>query len=160
MAEKSVNNKQKRFIEEMGIVFEDAGMPRMAGRILGWLLICDPPHQSSGQLATVVEGSKGSISTMTRMLVSLRLVERMTMPGDHRSTYYQISPGAWSELLRKRVAEITIWRQAAERGIRLMKGSNRQLRRRLEEMRDIHIFFERELPTLLERWERRRDKRE
>ena len=41
------------FVEEAGIVFEQTGLPRMAGRIFGWLLICDPPHQSTDQLAEV-----------------------------------------------------------------------------------------------------------
>ena len=45
---------QQHFVEEVGLLFEHAGLPRMAGRILGWLLICDPPHQSPGELAEVL----------------------------------------------------------------------------------------------------------
>ena len=43
-------DEEQRFVEEVGIVFEQTGLPRMAGRILGWLLISDPPHQSTDQL--------------------------------------------------------------------------------------------------------------
>ncbi len=49
---------------------------RMAGRMLGWLLICDPPHQSMNAIADVLQASKGSISTMTRLLIQLDLIER------------------------------------------------------------------------------------
>jgi len=144
----------RQFTEEMGILFHDAGMPRMAGRIFGWLLICDPPHQSARQLADVVAGSKGSISMMTRFLIDLHLVQRMTLPGD-RHTYYRIIPGCWDAMLARRMAEITTWRKAAERGKRLLRGARPALLRRLNEMHEIHAFFERELPALLRRWKRR-----
>ena len=154
MAKTRTSAPKRRFVEDMGVLFEDSGLPRMAGRVFGWLLICTPPHQSAAQLAAVVAGSKGSISTVTRMLTALHLVQRMTVSGD-RSTYYQIQPGAWHEMLRAKMETITPWRQAAERGIRLLKKSPPALRRRLEEMRDIHAFFERELPVVLRNWEER-----
>lgn len=138
----------------MGVLFEDSGLPRMAGRIFGWLLICTPPHQSAAQLAAVVAGSKGSISTATRMLTTLHLAQRMTLSGD-RSTHYQIMPGAWHEMLQAKVENLTLWREAAERGLQLMEQSSPESRQRLEEMRDIHALFEHELPLLLQRWEQR-----
>jgi len=39
--------EEKHFVEEVGIFFEQTGMPRMAGRILGWLMISNPPHQTT-----------------------------------------------------------------------------------------------------------------
>ncbi|TES89068.1 MAG: MarR family transcriptional regulator, partial [Dehalococcoidia bacterium] len=51
--------EEKQFAEEVGIVFEQTGIPRMAGRILGWLLISDPPHQSTEQLTKALLASKG-----------------------------------------------------------------------------------------------------
>ena len=34
--------EEKQFVEEVGIVFEQTGLPRMAGRVLGWL--SSPTH--------------------------------------------------------------------------------------------------------------------
>ncbi len=31
----------------------------MAGRVIGWLLICDPPAQTFNQLVAVLRASKG-----------------------------------------------------------------------------------------------------
>jgi DNA-binding transcriptional regulator GbsR (MarR family) len=148
----------KQFVEDVGIQFEDSGMPRMAGRIFGWLLICGPPHQSAAELAEVVEGSKGSISTMTRLLVSLRLVQRMTLAGD-RHTYYRIGQDVWSEVLQKNVAKMTVMREIAERGLALIAGEDASRKQRLNEMREIHALFEQELPVILGRWETRYKKR-
>ncbi len=145
--------EEKRFIEDVGLLFEDSGMPRMAGRIFGWLLICDPPHQSAGELTECVGGSKGSISTMTRMLMNAELVERLTLPGE-RSTYYQIKRDAWAEMLNKKAASLSAWREAAERGLELLKDAPPESHRRLHEMREVHAFFEKELPRLIEAWQK------
>lgn len=147
--------EQKHFIEEVGILFELVGLPRMAGRIFGWLLIANPPHQSPGELAEVLQASKGSISTMTRLLVQIGLIERISLPGQRRD-YFRIKLNAWSELTKRRLAQITAFRQLAERGLDLLKEADPALRQRLEEMRDMHAFCERELPLMIARWEQQR----
>lgn len=147
--------EQKHFIEEVGVLFEMVGLPRMAGRIFGWLLISNPPHQSPGEMAEVLQASKGSISTMTRLLMQIGLIERISLPGQRRD-YFRIKPNAWSELTRQRMAQITAFRQLAERGLTLLEAESPQLRQRLEEMRDMHAFCERELPIMIERWEQQR----
>lgn len=146
--------RQMHFVEDVGLSFEMVGLPRMAGRIFGWLLISNPPHQSPRQLATVLQASKGSISTMTRLLLQLRLIERISLPGQRRD-YFRIKPHAWTELTRQRMTQITLFRQLAERGLEILPDKDPPLRQRLEEMRDMHAFLEQELPSMLERWEQR-----
>lgn len=141
----------KHFVEEAGLLFELVGLPRMAGRIFGWLLISAPPQQSLSELAESLQASKGSISTMTRLLIQISLIERMSLPGQRRD-YFQIKPNAWSHLAEQRLAQITAFRQLAERGLKLFEDED-PLRQQLEEMRDIHAFWERELPALNDRWE-------
>jgi len=144
----------KHFVEESGLLFELVGLPRMAGRIFGWLLISNPPHQSLGELAENLQASKGSISTMTRLLIQISLIERISLPGQRRD-YFRIKPNAWSHLAEQRLAQITAFRQLAERGLKLFEDED-PLRQQLEEMRDIHAFWERELPALNDRWEEKR----
>jgi DNA-binding transcriptional regulator GbsR (MarR family) len=147
--------EQIHFVEEMGLMFEIVGLPRMAGRIFGWLLISDPPQQSNGELAEVLKASKGSISTMTRLLIQLSLIERIGLPGDRRD-YFQIKPNAWTYITEQRIKQISAFRQLAERGLELMKDVKPQLQKRLQDMRDIHAFWERELPLLNQLWEQER----
>ena len=86
-----------RFVEEVGVMLElEAGTPRMVGRILGWLLICDPPEQSAGDLARALHASKGSISTATRVLLRLGFVVRWRLPGE-RFDRFRAQPEAWEE---------------------------------------------------------------
>lgn len=144
--------EQKQFIEEFALLFELMALPRMAGRILGWLLICNPPHQSTGQLAEVLQASKGSISTMTRLLIQSGLVERVSLPGERRD-FFCIKLGAWPALLKQRMAQITAIRELAGRGLKMLEDDEPQLVKRLKEMYEFHGFFERQFPLLIERWE-------
>lgn len=72
--------KKQFFAEDVGLVFENIGLPRMAGRVLGWLLVCDPPHQSMLELVEALSASKASISNTTRMLIEIGLIERISLP--------------------------------------------------------------------------------
>lgn len=151
--------EEKSFVEEVGIFFEREGMPRMAGRVLGWLMICDPPYQSPAELAEALLASKGSISTVTRLLIRIGLIERFVIPGE-RHDHFRIKPGAWGHMVEQGAGQIKAARQLAERGLELTKGKNLLARQWLEEMRDMYAFFEREFPVLLEHWEQEREKRQ
>ncbi len=150
--------KQQNFVEEAGLSFEMVGLPRMAGRIFGWLLISNPPHQSPAELVEVLQASKGSISTMTRLLAQIGLIERISLPGQRRD-YFRIRPNAWSQLTRQRLIQITAFRRLAEQGLSLIQAEDPALLKRLEEMRDMHAFLEQEMPQMLERWENRQSAR-
>lgn len=145
-------SEQAQFVEEMGLMFEGVGLPRMAGRIFGWLLISNPPQQSHAELAEVLQASKGSISSMTRLLIQVGLIERVSLPGDRRD-HFQIKPNSWSNMAEQRLAQIKAFRRLAERGLALMQNAPPHLQQRLHEMRDMHAFWERELPLLHQRWQ-------
>lgn len=127
----------------------------MAGRILGWLLIANPSHQSHRELAEVLAASKGSISTTTRLLIQVGLVERVSLPGD-RLDYFRIKLGAWSSLMEQRLGQISAIRQIAERGLELVDRDDAEQNQRLQEMYDIHAFFEQQWPELLASWQQQR----
>src|SRR5690242_7144959 len=75
---------ERRFSDELGFFWEDAGGTRMAGRVLGALLIADPPELSSSQLAEFLGVSAGSVSTATRELIRPGIVERVRIPGERQ----------------------------------------------------------------------------
>jgi DNA-binding transcriptional regulator GbsR (MarR family) len=148
---------RQNFIEDVGLFFEQAGLPRMAGRILGRLLLADPPHQSLDELAEALMASKGSISTTTRLLIQIGLIERFSLPGV-RHDYFRIRPDAFQHALKHGAEEITRVRKLAERGLQLLEGEPPQVRQGLQEMYDMYTFIEQEYSQLLERWEQEREK--
>ncbi len=98
----------------------------------------------------------GSISTATRLLIQVGLIERISLAGRRRD-YFQIKPGAWDQMLEGSLHDLIAVRLLlAERGLKLLEGKPLHLRRRLEEMLDVYLFFEREFPALLTRREQER----
>lgn len=67
--------EQKHFIEDISLYFEQMGIPRMAGRILGVLLISNPPEQSIDDLCERLQASKSAVSTSARLLSEMGLIE-------------------------------------------------------------------------------------
>jgi hypothetical protein len=130
----------------------------MAGRIFGWLLVCDPPEQSMEDLAAAVQGSKASMSTMTRLLVQSGLVEKVRPPGARRDAF-RIRPGQWQQLWRARLELLEEAAELTGRGLALLEGRPPELRVRLGELHDQYRFIGRHLPALLARLERRRPAR-
>jgi DNA-binding transcriptional regulator GbsR (MarR family) len=147
------NFEERHFIEDVGLLFEESGHPRMAGRILGCLLVSDQPHLSTTEIADTLQASKGSLSTMTRFLLQMGIIERVGVLGK-RVDHFRIKTGEWHQLVRHAVYELSALRKLAERGLGLMEGRNTEMKKRLEEARDLFAFLEREYPLLIERWER------
>jgi len=141
----------RAFVERIGEFFAKAGHQRIAGRVLGWLLVCDPPHQSADDLQRLTHASKASISISLRVLTAIDLVERVGVPGE-RKAHYRIRPGAWTTDLRGKLSQFTALRQLADEGLAALDGVPASRRERLEGMRDLYQFFEREFPELIERW--------
>ena len=139
------------FVERVGEFYARIGMPRIAGRLLGWLLICEPPHQSAEQLSDAIGASRASISNMLRLCMGTGLVESMGQPGE-RKTYYRVRPGAWAAALHDSTAKFTAMREIAEAGLAVLGDAPVEQRGRLEGMRELYGFFEEEFPTLIRRW--------
>jgi len=146
---------KRAFIEEVALRLETTGFPRMWGRVFAALLVAEPPEQTADDLTDTLHASRGSISTATRALEQMNLIERISKTGV-RKDYFRNKPGAWPELMRKRNEALTIMRDIAERGLELIDSDDPEVRLGLEEMRDFVAFFEQELPGFLERWKRRR----
>jgi DNA-binding transcriptional regulator GbsR (MarR family) len=155
---KKLTDKEKSFIEEVGVGFEQTGMPRMAGRVFGWLLIAAPPYQSPAELAEVLMASKGSISTTLHILLQVGLIERFVIPGV-RHDHFRLHQEALPRIIKHGLEdEITMLKGLAERGLELLKGESSMRRKWLEEMHDRYTFLDREFPALMERYKKQQAK--
>lgn len=142
----------RHLVEELGLWFEHIGIPRMAGRVMGWLLVCDPPEQTMQQLADELQASMGSVSTMTRLLDQLGLIERTSLPGE-RKVRYRIRPDAWSRTWEEHLEQSRSFLAIAEKGLAILEGADTERRGRLEGMREYSRFYVEELPILIAKWE-------
>ncbi|MQA86304.1 MAG: transcriptional regulator [Streptosporangiales bacterium] len=145
------------YADEVGLFFEATGLPRMPGRILGWLLVCEPPHQSAEELAAALQASRGSISMAMQMLMGAGAVERYPVPGSRR-TYYRMRPGFWLREAEDKARLAGEWRKLADRGLDLMRDRPEESRRRLQEARDMYAFLEEEYARIKDLWLQRQER--
>lgn len=145
---------RREFIEEIGLLFDDTGHPRMAGRIFGLLLVASQPMLSSADIAAELQASKASVSTMTRLLLQSGLIERVARPGD-RKDYFRMKPWSFDLVMERQLSLVPTFRRLLERGRPLVPRANKPGRESLEQMIDFYHWLEKEIPALKERWQKR-----
>lgn len=107
----------------VGYFTQHHGLPPITARIMGWLLICDPPEQSAAEIAAAIGASRASLTTNMRLLTSSGTVRRLTRPGE-RTAYYRIDDDGWEEVTRQRLAAMASFRRIAQDGMRLVGQSS------------------------------------
>jgi DNA-binding transcriptional regulator GbsR (MarR family) len=146
------------YAESWGLILARWGLSRTAGRIWAWLQVCDPPECTAGDLVDALHVSKASISTNTRLLESMGLVERVGQRGS-RASHYRLKPGGLEGLLRQRLIGSTEARALCERGLEALESESPERRERVEEVLDFYRFMEHELGDLLRHWQEHRGKK-
>ena len=142
---------ESEFVEEMGQFLASLGMTPMAGRMWGWLLICEPSEQTAAEIAEALHASRGAISGTARLLANAGLVRRSTRPGD-RKEYFSAPAEALDSMLMSAASLYRQMRRIAERGLAAIEDRPAESKARLEEFRDVMGFVEVEVPRVIARF--------
>jgi DNA-binding transcriptional regulator GbsR (MarR family) len=127
----------QNWVERVAAAFvQHFGLPPITGRILGWLLICDPPEQSAGEIADAIGASRASLTTSMRLLTAGELVRRRHQPGG-RTTYFRIDDDAWEKVIRQRIIGMASLREITEDAMALIGPDSERASR----VRAAHAFF-------------------
>lgn len=140
------------FVDAVAAFFVREGLPLISGRVIGWLLICDPPEQTAAQLSDVLQVSRSSISSATRLLTPSGLVEGVRRRGE-RQEYFRIAADGWSRMLTRRYSYAEAFERLTGRGLAVLADAPPERRERLENVHALYGFLAAELPALLHRWE-------
>jgi hypothetical protein len=123
------------------------GMTPMAGRMWGWLLLCDPPEQTAADIAEALQASRGSVSGTARILSQAGFIRRTTRRGDRRE-YFSSPPDALDSMLSNAGVIYRRLREIAAHGL-AAAGDSPSAEARLREFHDVVAFIEAELPRLI-----------
>ncbi|MGK7311896.1 MAG: GbsR/MarR family transcriptional regulator [Candidatus Longimicrobiales bacterium M2_2A_002] len=140
---------EEQFVERFGRHFEADGVPRIGGRLYGYLLLQTEPR-SLDELADALHVSKASISTNARLLVQWGLVERATRPGDRRDFYAAADDLAG--VLQLRLQRVRAMTDLLGTGADAVPADRPDAAHRLTEMARFHAAAAELLEDLLERW--------
>jgi len=147
---------EREFCEEFGLFTQFMGDSRVAGLIMGWLLICQPEHQSITQIATGLDISKASVSTVLRHLQQRQSVERHAVSGTRQHYYRLTGGGNWLRVLRARLIFLAAGRKLGEQGLEVLEREGKPAGR-LREFTAFLTFLEEEFDNgMMERWEKYR----
>lgn len=145
--------REKRlFAEDAALLFgRHRLLPRPAGRLFGYLLLCGPPHPTAGELADALGMSAGSVSASVRLLEGIGLIERRT-PLGQRSARLRARPDGWPRRVEEETLKhVTTLEALAGRGLALLAGGSPEAREPLEEMLGVRRFYGAGLQELSDR---------
>jgi len=134
------------FVEGLGVLAQEMGVARSMARVLGWMVVCEPPEQSAADIQTALELSAGAVSSATRFLVGSAMLERTAHRGD-RHIYYRLRSGTWEGVLESRLRTLVQLRRVADRGL---QAAGNEADGRICELRDIYAWFEDHVDRLLD----------
>ena len=156
MRSRTTADKTDDFVEQIAVLLEADGLPRVAGRIFGLLLVSAEPR-SLDEIAEHVGVSKASISINVRLLEEKGSVERVGRQADRRD-YYRIADDILERSLEQRIAR---WRRfheviAGARQTCVIKQES--VRSRLEAMDHVYQHMLDATTRALDEWRARRAK--
>ncbi|MEY9211383.1 helix-turn-helix transcriptional regulator [Thermobifida halotolerans] len=129
------------WVERVSAFLAPDGVPPIAGRVLGWLMVCDPPEQSAAQIGEAIGASRASLTTNLRMLMTMGFVTRRTRPGQ-RTAHYRLDPGAWHTVVQRQVASIRSYLEVTEDGLNLV-GPDSERAARIREAHEVFSWMAR-----------------
>ena len=144
---------QRDLVHEIGSIYEQYGLQRLKGLIVGLLLV-QPGPLSLDDIAELLARSKGPISMAVRDLASAGLLRKVD--GDNsRRDYYATHPDIFLNNFKNGMAIVRKNRRTAEQFLSEMKGNaaHAEALRNLEQMRAFYTLMESFFQDFAERWE-------
>ena len=126
------------FIEEIGLDYERQHLPRVAGRIMGLLMVTNGPL-SSQQISSTLQISLGAVSTNVNLLIQIGIVEKKTLIGD-RMNYYILASDSLEKDMSQLLSEI-ISRQAIFKKYQQLVKDDEIIYQRFKESIEAADFF-------------------
>ena len=146
-----MDKKKTEYIEEAGLLFEGFGMTRMAGRVFGYLTVCDKDVVSFDGIKKAVDASKGSISSTTKQLANAGLIEKVLLPGD-RKTYFRVSITNVGSILKARIDQLMKFSTTLEKAL-VLKNREDEVSEWLIEMATFYNWVGDQINHIVDKWE-------
>lgn len=146
--------EQHRFVESVGLYFEQYQVSRIGGRLLGLLTLLGGPF-TLDQMASALGVSRASVSTNIRILVALGIADHLSLPGDRRD-YYRFADDPWRHGMEARIAGTQTLRRIAVQGLATVAPLDSVARGHLLELLEFCDFSIDDMRDMMVRWQARR----
>lgn len=102
----------EQFIEQMGFMTQEDGLPRIAGQVLGYLLVEGEPR-TLAEITDALRISKASASTNCRQLADKGILTRVATRGSRADSYMAVTNPA-EDMLAGMAARFRVRARAIE----------------------------------------------
>jgi DNA-binding transcriptional regulator GbsR (MarR family) len=144
----------KQKVEEIGVAFEKTGIQPMIGRVLGFLLLADPPYQTFYAIQEFLGASKSSISHALNSLMFEGIVEYITFSGD-RKRYFRLNVQNWLEDAKCKMSDFREVDKVLVEAMQLRDPNKHpEFNEGLRKIFSFHVFMSQEMPKMIAKWER------
>jgi HTH-type transcriptional regulator, osmoprotectant uptake regulator len=150
MSNKSRKN-ERRFVEDVARLLMPWGVPPVAARLYGRLLLCPRPV-SLDQITEDLGISKSSASVAARLLESYTLVHRHSEPGTKRALYAVADD--YEAMIRQQNRLLDALAEQLNAGAGIVPS--REVNARLEEMAEFYRVMRGAMEDAMSRWKRGR----
>lgn len=151
MSKRQSNQAQQRFIEDVARVLLPWGVPPIAARLYGYLLLCPRPA-SLDQITDDLSISKSSASVAARLLESYTLARRHPEAGTKRALYAATED--YDTMIRQQNGLLEALADQLNAGAKI--ASSRVVSARLDEMAAFYRVMRGAMEDAMGRWKRRR----
>jgi len=145
-----MDSKTSQFTDRLALLFENDGLPPIAGRIFG-LLLLNEDALSLDQLAEDLGVSKASVSTNARLLAQLGVVEQVRRSGSRRD-YYRMAPDVFERSMAQRLARWQRFTEVIGEGRRTLPLASAEVRERLERYESAFSYMVDAIGRALAQW--------
>ena len=145
-------DEQLRFADHLGRYCVGAmGFPPVAGRLLGYLAVCDPAAQTINELADALLASRSAITQAVVLLEGQGLARRTRARGERVD---RVAARLDVFTFERDLDASSYVEQSAllRRGITLLAEDDSDRRRALEELAAFNDFLAEKLPSLKDEW--------
>ena len=150
-AEPMDRDKVLVFCDHLGRFYaERYGFPPVAGRLIGYLYVCEPAQQSINDIAEALLTSRSAINNAVKMLETQKLIHR-SRPAGTRADLISLNP-LGRENLGFDPTEYLQMAILAREGLELLGNASSERRQALEVVISLNDFLAERLPQLYEEW--------
>jgi DNA-binding transcriptional regulator GbsR (MarR family) len=151
MSTKPPGEREQRFVEDLARLLLPWGVPTVAARLYGYLLLCPRPV-SLDRITADVGISKSSASVAARLLESYTLARRHRERGTKRALYAVADD--YETTIRQQNHLLEALAEQLDAGVRI--ATSKQASARLREMADFYRVMHSAMEDAVGRWKRSR----
>ncbi len=152
MNELILDEERGQLIEQIALFNEQQGMQPSAARVLGLFLVSNKDILTFEEIKTGLNFSKSAVSQSLSLLVSMRQVEPITLPGDRRR-YFRLRLDGWRFHIEKAVEGALDYSVVLRKVMQLRSDEDSTMTRSLTELIALLELLHQTLRDTVKKWQ-------